>query len=90
MQYVLQSQSAAHLRGQQLTVDALRHSAAVYALRLLWALHVYEAAVCALRAWAQRGVPPPSDSDNERRPSRVPMARGARARRPAATTARAA
>eukprot|EP00959_Pyramimonas_sp_CCMP1952_P097229 2032314-Pyramimonas_sp.AAC.1 len=75
MQYVLQFQSAAQLRGQQLTVDALRHSAAEK-----WALHVYEAAVCALQAWAQHGVLPPSDSDDERRLSRVPMTRGARKR----------
>eukprot|EP00959_Pyramimonas_sp_CCMP1952_P078204 1634654-Pyramimonas_sp.AAC.1 len=85
MEYVLQSQSAAQLRGQQGTIDASWHSAAEK-----WALHVCEAAVYALQAWTQHGAPPPPDSDEERRPSRAPMARGARARQPAATTARAA
>eukprot|EP00959_Pyramimonas_sp_CCMP1952_P331599 6943841-Pyramimonas_sp.AAC.1 len=85
MQYVLQSQSTAQLRGQQLTVDALRHSAAEK-----WALHVYEAGVYALQARAQHGVPPPPDSEEERRPSRVPASQRARTRRPAATTERAA
>eukprot|EP00959_Pyramimonas_sp_CCMP1952_P272915 5705032-Pyramimonas_sp.AAC.1 len=50
MEYVLQSQAAALLRGKQVTFDAVRHSATEK-----WALHVYEAAVYALHAWAQHG-----------------------------------